>query len=242
MAERNRSDFATTHWSLVVAAAGDSDPARSALSELCETYWYPLYAFARRTGSDVEEARDLTQGFFAELLAKGYLAQADHERGRFRTFLLTSFRHFRSKERDRAHAAKRGGPLPTLSLDFTAGEQSYVAEPRASGTPEQLFEKRWALTLLERTLDDVRREYTDSGKSQLFGLLEPTLIGDSPAASYAEIGKRIDMTEAAVKVAAHRLRRRYRDRLRATVAATVADPSKVDDELKHLVLAVGGPS
>jgi len=212
------------------------------LSELCETYWHPLYAFARRTGSNVDEARDLTQGFFAELLAKGYLAQADHERGRFRTFLLASFRHFRSKERDRAHAAKRGGPLPALSLDFTTGEQSYIAEPRASGTPEQLFERRWALTLLERALDAVRQDYAESGKSQLFGLLEPTLIGDSPTISYAEIGERVGMTEAAVKVAAYRLRRRYRDRLRATVAATVADPSEIDDELRHLVLVVGGPS
>jgi RNA polymerase sigma factor (sigma-70 family) len=242
MAERSRSSFATTRWSLVVAATGDSDPARSALAELCETYWHPLYAFARRLGADADEARDLTQGFFAELLAKGYLAQADHERGRFRTFLLSSFRHYQSKERDRARAAKRGGPLPTLSLDFVAGEQCYVAEPRASGTPEQLFEKRWALTLLERTLNDVRRDYAESGKSQLFGLLEATLIGDSPAVSYAEIGKQVGMTEAAVKVAAYRLRRRYRDRLRATVAATVADQSEIDDELRHLVLAVSGPS
>lgn len=225
-----------------MAASGDSEPARSALAELCETYWYPLYAFARRTDSDVDEARDLTQGFFTELLAKGYLAQADHERGRFRTFLLASFRHFRSKEKERAQAAKRGGPLPPLSLDFTVGEQSYIAEPRASGTPEQLFEKHWALTLLGRALDDVRKDYADSGKSQLFGLLEPTLIGDSPTASYAEIGERVGMTEAAVKVAAYRLRQRYRDRLRATVAATVADPIEVDDELRHLVLVVGGPS
>jgi RNA polymerase sigma factor (sigma-70 family) len=240
--ERSRSKFATTRWSLVVTAAGDSDPARSALSELCEAYWYPLYAFARRTGSDEDEARDLTQGFFTELLAKGFLAQADHERGRFRTFLLASFRHFRSKERDRAQAAKRGGPLPPLSLDFTVGEQSYVAEPLAVGTPEQFFEKHWALTLLAQTLDDVRKDYAASGKSQLFELLEPTLSGDSPTASYVQIGERVGMSEAAVKVAAYRMRQRYRDRLRTTVAATVADPSEIDDELRHLILAVGGPS
>ncbi len=223
---------------MVAAAEKESEPARSALTELCETYWYPLYAFARRTGADPDAARDLTQGFFLELLAKGYLAQADRRRGRFRTFLLAAFRHFRSKERDKAHALKRGaGQLP-LSLDYEVGERTYIAEPRESVTPEDLYQRRWALTLLDRVMEGTRLEYEQSGKGSLFELLEPTLSGRG-SASYRAIGEQIGMSEAAVKVAAHRLRRRYQNRLRATVAATVAEPSEVDGELRDLIAAVG---
>lgn len=240
MSDRVPARFVTTHWSLVVAAADDdSEPARSALAELCETYWYPLYAFARRTGADPDAARDLTQGFFVELLAKGYLAQADRTRGRFRTFLLAAFRHFRSKEREKAHALKRGaGELP-LSLDYEVGERTYIAEPRESVTPEDLYERHWALTLLARVMEGTRFEYEQAGKGLLFELLEPTLSGHGVSSSYRAIGERVGMSEAAVKVAAHRLRRRYQDRLRATVAATVADPSEVDGELRDLIAAVG---
>ncbi|MCP4004120.1 MAG: sigma-70 family RNA polymerase sigma factor [bacterium] len=240
MSDRAPSRFVTTHWSLVVAAADEqSEPARSALAELCETYWYPLYAFARRTGANPDVARDLTQGFFVELLAKSYLAQADRTRGRFRTFLLAAFRHFCSKERDKANALKRGsGQLP-LSLDYDVGEKAYVAEPRDPMTPEDLYERRWALTLLGRVMEGTRVEYEQAGKGVLFELLEPTLSGHGVSSSYRAIGERVGMSEAAVKVAAHRLRRRFQGRLRATVAATVADPSDVDGELRDLIAAVG---
>lgn len=243
MADHPRSRFATTQWSLVVAAANDSsEPARDALTELCEAYWYPLYAFARRTGSDPDDARDLTQGFFVELLAKGYVGQADSSRGRFRTFLLAAFRHYRSKQREKAQALKRGGGVVPLSLDYDLGEQSYIAEPRAADTPDDLYQRRWALTLLRQVIDQLRDEFEQSGRAGLFAALEPTLSGGEPEGSYREIGERLGMSEAAIKVAAHRLRRRYQDRLRLTVGATVANAGEVDDELRCLIRAVGSGS
>ncbi len=233
--------FATTHWSVVVAAGARSSPgAERALATLCEAYWYPLYAYARRRGAGAEEAKDLTQSFFKTLLEKNYVADADRRRGRFRTFLLTAFRHHAAKDRARERAAKRGGGERPLSLDYDDGERRYSREPADSVTPERIYERRWALTIIERALSSVRREYEDTGKAALFAALAPALAGSSPAPSYREIGKRLGLSEGAVKVAAHRLRARYRERLRAVIEDTVAKPSEVDDELRHLLQAVSG--
>lgn len=232
--------FATTRWSIVVAAgAGEDTAGRAALESLCRAYWYPLYAFERRGGTRAEDARDLVQGFFAELLEKDVLAQADRDRGRFRTFLIAAFRHFASKEREKARALKRGGGRAPLPLDFEDGESRYLREPADERTPERLFERRWALTLLEEALGRLREEHRVAGREDLFEALRGTLgSAGGPEASYAALGEGLGMSEGAVKVAVHRLRRRYRDVLRAAIAETVADPSEVDDEIRCLLGAL----
>ena len=239
MSAPRRSRFATTQWSLVVAASETEMPAaRGALADLCEVYWYPLYAFARRSGADPDTARDQTQGFFAELIDKNVVGQADRQRGRFRTFLIAAFRHHRGHERQKANAAKRGaGELP-LSQDLAAAERWYDSEPQETVTPESLYERRWALTLLERVLESLREEYEAAGRHALFRELEPLLVGASTAGPYREIGERLGMSEAAIKVAAHRLKQRYAARLREAIAATVARPEEVDEELRFLIAAV----
>lgn len=233
--------FETTRWSLVVSAADASDgTSRRALDELCRAYWYPVYAFARRSGRDTESARDLTQGFFAELLEKGYLGQADRARGRFRTFLLTAFRHHASKDRERESAIKRGGGVEhvALELDYDDGERRYRLEASDAESPERAFERRWALELLSGVLRSLRDDYRATGKGAMFDLLEPSLSHERGSKPFGEVAAEVGMSEAAVKVAAYRMRRRYRDRLRAAIQATVADPEDVDDELRHLRGAV----
>jgi RNA polymerase sigma factor (sigma-70 family) len=231
--------FATTRWSLVVAAGeAPEGEGRAALEALCGAYWYPLYAFERRRGAGAEEARDLVQGFFAALLEKGYLAQADRERGRFRTFLIAAFRHHASKERERERAQKRGGGRAPLSLDFADGEARYLREPVEERTPESLYERRWALSLLDGTLARLREEHRGGGREAWFEALRPHLVGDG-GEPHAALGERLGMSEGAVKVAVHRLRRRYREVLREAIAATVADPAEVDDEIRHLLGVLG---
>ncbi len=232
-----RGDFATTRWSLV-AAAGDAHAASAheALATLCGTYWQPLYAFARRSGADAHAAEDLVQGFFATLIEKRYLDDADRERGRFRAFLVTAFRHYTSKERERARALKRGGRRRPLALDFDDGERRYLAEPVDTETPERLFERRWARTVLDRALARLRDELRTSGREAWFDALLPHVVGG--AGPQRETAERLGMTEGALKVAVHRLRGRYRDALRAEVADTVRDPGDVDDELRLLVAAI----
>jgi RNA polymerase sigma factor (sigma-70 family) len=233
--------FHTTHWSLVVAAAGQSgDQPRAALEELCHAYWYPLYAFLRRRGHAAEDARDLTQGFFAALLEKGYLANADPERGRFRSFLLTAVARFAAKERDRAAAQKRGGGRSILSIDFGEGEQRYQREPVDNWTPERIFERRWALTLLDRTLAQLRHEHEAAGKLDQFDALKVFLTGETGGPTLRQVAEQLDMTEGAVKVATHRLRQKYRELLRAEIAQTVADEADVDHELAVLLAALRG--
>lgn len=232
--------FATTHWSLVVAAGADTSPdSRAALATLCEAYWYPLYAFVRRRGSDAHEAQDLTQAFFAKLLEKDYLRDVDRDRGRFRSFLITAFRHFVSKERAAARALKRGGGRKALSLDFEDGERRYRLEPATHVTPDKVYERRWALTLLDRVLDGLRQALAARGKEPVFDALKGFLTGGE-SRSYREIGVELGMTEGAVKVAVHRLRSRYRDALRAEITRTVAGPDEVDEEIRHLLEALAG--
>ncbi len=233
-----RARFATTQWSVVVAAGGDAPGARRALESLCTAYWFPLYAFARRRGARAEEAQDLVQGFFTVLLEKDYLAQADRDRGRFRAFLKTAFAHFTSKERERERAQKRGGDLLHLSLDFERGEECYTLEPAAGATPEELYDRRWALTMLDRVVGVLESEFAATGRRELFAALLPYVAAGSPLPTHRETAQALAMTEGAVKAAVHRLRRRYRTLLRRAVADTVRDPGDVDAELHHLIASL----
>jgi RNA polymerase sigma-70 factor (ECF subfamily) len=233
--------FLTTRWSLVVhAGASDSDGSRRALSQLCGDYWYPLYAYARRRGKTTGEAEDLVQGFFAELLEKDWIRDADQGRGRFRAFLLTAFKRHAGHVRDKEQALKRGGGRAVVPLDVEEGERRYSLEPIHDETPERIYERRWALTLLGHVVESLRAEMSAAGKGALFDALLPHVTGGSGRAPYAELAERLDMTEGALKTAASRLRARYRDRLRAEIADTVADPEDVDGEITHLVSALRG--
>jgi RNA polymerase sigma-70 factor (ECF subfamily) len=231
--------FATTRWSLVLAA-GQKPDVRSAdaLTGLCEMYWYPVYAFIRRQGYRAEECADLTQEFFARVLEKNYFHDADPARGRFRAFLCASIRHFLSNERDRARTLKRGGTLPPISLDVETAEGTYQLEPRDDLTPEKLFDRGWALILLERVLARLRDNHAAAGKGELFDHLKGFLTGDSAGQPYAEIAKATGMTEGAVKVAVHRLRRHFRDTLIQEIADTVSEPADIDAEIAYLMKAV----
>ncbi len=232
-----RGHFATTHWSLVLAARGDntSPDAHQALATLCEAYWYPLYAFIRGRGYGVEDAQDLTQAFFGRLLEKQTLQHADPARGRFRSFLLTSFKNFAANERDRQIAGKRGGAAPVLSLEIERAEGRFQMEPPDDETPERIFDRRWALALLERVMLRLRDEMeARSDRPSLFDRLKNYLTGDDPQLSYAETATELGMSEGAVKVAVHRLRRRLRDLVRDEIAHTVASPDEIEDELRHL--------
>jgi RNA polymerase sigma factor (sigma-70 family) len=230
--------FATTRWSLVLAAGQQTD-ARSAeaLASLCEMYWYPVYAFIRRQGYRSEDGADLTQEFFARVLEKNYFHDADPARGRFRAFLCASIRHFLSNERDRARTLKRGGNQPPISLDVETADGRYQLEPRDDLTPEKLFDRHWALMLLERVLVRLREEQVSAGKAELFDHLKGFLTGDS-ATPYADVGKALGMTEGAVKVAVHRLRRHFRDTLVQEIAETVSNPADIDAEIEYLLKAV----
>jgi RNA polymerase sigma factor (sigma-70 family) len=228
--------FATTHWSVVLAAGHSSVPgAQAALEKLCRTYWYPLYVFVRRQGNSPEDAQDLTQEFFARLLDKNQLAQADRERGKFRTFLLGSLKNFLVNEWKRAGRLKRGGGLEFLSIDANVAEHCYAAEPANESNPDAAYEQSWAVTLIERVLAVLRQEYTAADKARLFEELKGFIWGDKSAASYAEIAGPLNLSEGTVKVAVHRLRQRFRELLRAEVAHTVARPEDVDGELRHLI-------
>jgi RNA polymerase sigma-70 factor (ECF subfamily) len=236
------NSFATTHWSLVLAAGkGASADAQAALAALCQTYWYPLYAYVRRQGHQPDDAQDLTQEFFARLLEKHYLQSADPGRGRFRSFLLTAFQRFLSKERDRERAKRRGGGTKPLPLDFEAGERRYSLEPAHEATAERIYEQRWALTLLDRVFARLRDESDRAGKQKQFDRLKVYLTGEAGAPAYRDIAAELAMTEGAVKVAVHRLRRRYRDLVREEISQTVAGPEDVDEELRHLFAALRSP-
>jgi RNA polymerase sigma factor (sigma-70 family) len=233
--------FATTRWSQVIAAGADQTlESREALARLCELYWYPLYAYVRRWGHDADQAQDLTQEFFARLLEKHYLRAADPARGRFRSFLLASLKHFLSNERDRITAVKRGGRATVISLEFENAEGRYSREPPDQETPETVYERRWALTLLERTLGRLRAEFRATGKESVFARLEGYLTGEKETLPYADIGESLGMSEGAVKVAVHRLRRRFGALLREEIAETVSDPAQVDDEVRDLFRALKG--
>jgi RNA polymerase sigma-70 factor (ECF subfamily) len=231
--------FASTRWSLVIAAAQRNSPeCEAALATLCRLYWYPLYAYARRRLPQAQDAQDLTQEFFAHLLDKNYLGHADRQRGRFRSFLLTAFQHFLAKEQERAHALKRGGNRTLLTLDFDSGERRYRQEPSHGATAESQYERCWALTLLEQGLDRLRDELAGAGKERLFECLKSALTVEAMPRPYSELASDLGMSVSALKVAVHRLRRRYRELIRAEIAQTVATPEEVEDELRDLFAAV----
>jgi RNA polymerase sigma factor (sigma-70 family) len=227
------SQFPTTRWSLVVAA-GDSHrkDARSALISLCEHYWYPLYAYLRRRGYRAEEAQDLTQEFFIRVLEGRYLDRADPEKGRFRSFILTSLKFFVADEADRDRARKRGGGM-VVSLEFSFGEEQYQREPAHDETPERIFERRWALALIDRVVERLRGEFVHNGRPEHFDRLKVFLLGQSDA-PYAALAQEMNTSEGALKVAIHRLRKRYRELFRQEIAETVADPEEVESELRFL--------
>jgi RNA polymerase sigma-70 factor (ECF subfamily) len=228
--------FETTQWSLVLAArTGNSAESRIALEALCEAYWFPLYAFIRREGHAAEEARDLTQGYFARLVERRDLKDVRPELGRFRSFLLVSVKHFLSNELDRERAKKRSPGPPLVSLDAQDAENRYRFEPVDALTPETLFERKWAMTVLERTLGRLGEEWNRGQKEERFEALRPHLTGDAPAASYRELGETLGMSEEAVRVAVHRLRRRFGELLRDEIADTVGEPGEVDDEIRYLL-------
>ena len=233
--------FQTTNWSLVLAARGNETLAsRDALTRLCEIYWYPIYAFIRRKGHSAEQARDLTQGYFALLLEKAYLEDVRPEAGRFRSFLFASVSHFLSNERDRAHALKRGGNRALISLDGDTAEGRYRHEPARELTPEKLFERQWALALLDRALDRLGDEEAATGSRARFDQLRPYLTGEEPTAQYSEVAQALGMSEGAVRVAVHRMRGRFGKVLRQEIAHTVNDPADVDEELRFLLTALAG--
>lgn len=241
--ERANAGFATTHWTVVLAAGQRASPESGrALAALCDAYWLPVYSFLRRQGCRAADAQDYTQQFFAELLEKNSLAVADPQRGRFRSFLLTAVKNFLSHQRERARALKRGGDRRHLSLDFDWGEQRYQLDPADHRTPEALFEHHWALALLDRVLGRLRRELEAAGKGATFEELKPFLVEASSAERYATVAERLGTTAGAARVAVHRLRRRYKELLLAEIAETVADPADAAAELQDLFAAVRSPA
>ena len=227
------SQFLATRWSLVVAAG---DPhrkeARSALVSLCESYWYPLYAYLRRRGYSSDQAQDLTQEFFVRVIEGRYLDRAEPEKGRFRAFLLTSLKFFVADEDDRRRAHKRGGGM-VVPLEFSSGERRYQLEPAHDETPERIYERRWALSVLDRVVEKLRNEFVQHGRPDHFERLKVFLLGQSDA-PYAALAREMNTTEGALKVAIHRLRKRYRELFRQEIADTVADPTEVESELRYL--------
>jgi RNA polymerase sigma-70 factor (ECF subfamily) len=232
--------FATTRWTVVLAAGDRTPKADQALAQLCQLYWSPLYAFLRRKGHQPAEAEDIVQGFFVRLIEKSALSAADPHRGRFRSFLISSLQNFVANRRDFQQAHRRGGRVRTFNLDFQAAEKAYHREPWSDLTPEKIFDRRWALDLLNLVLTQLQREQTKDGKSKLFERLRPSLTGDEDGAGHAQIAAELGLSVDAVKMAASRLRKRYRELLRQTIADTVASPEEVDDELRDLIGALSG--
>jgi RNA polymerase sigma-70 factor (ECF subfamily) len=236
-----RRIFATTHWSVVLAAGDtDSPPARTALETLCRAYWYPIYVYVRRRGYGAEDAQDLTQGFFAHLIAKEHIRLADPQRGRFRTFLLAMLDYYLAQEWSRAHRQKRGGQFQFVSLDQERAEDRYRLEPVDNDTPEKKFVQQWALTALQNTLAALQSESESQGKAALFAEIRGLLSGESEGGVYSEIAQRLGMNEGAVRVAVHRLRKRYGELLRQEIAQTVDAAADVEDELRYLLAALRG--
>jgi DNA-directed RNA polymerase specialized sigma24 family protein len=230
--------FVTTHWSVVLSAQDlHSSRSRQALESLCRTYWYPLYSYSRRAGHSPADAEDLTQGFFARLLEKDYLKVAARGKGRFRTFLLMALKRYLANEWDRQHAQKRGGFAQVVSIDQEQAESRFAAEPAHNLSPDLLFDRQWAMTLLDRTMTQLKQEYSTSGRAELFEHLRHCIVKDESALAYSEIAGRFSLTEAAVKMAVLRLRSRYREILQHEIAQTVSAPEEIEEEIRHLFSA-----
>ena len=221
-----------------MAAQTESEPARNALETLCRGYWYPIYVYVRRKGYGPDEAQDLTQEFFTQIISKQQLRLADRNRGKFRTFLLAALDHFLASEWRRAHRQKRGGQFSFVSLDDKAPEERYSLEPADNDTPERKFLKQWALTLLQQTMNELERECEEDGKGPMFRAVRDLLSGEREKGIYAGIAERLSMGEGAVRVAVHRLRQRYGELLRREIAQTVDGPEEVEEELRYLLAAL----
>jgi DNA-directed RNA polymerase specialized sigma24 family protein len=231
--------FATTHWSVVLTAGQSRAPGSSeALEELCRAYWYPLYTYVRRRGYGPHDAQDMTQKFFSRFLEKHYLKSVARERGKFRSFLLASMNHFLANEWDRVKAQKRGGRVEFVSIDGMPADSDRCWEIATNVTPEKVYERQWALTLLDLVLTRLREEFAATGKAELFDDLKPFLTGDKSGRTYGDVAAQSRTTEGAVKTAIHRLRRRYRELLHQEVAQTVASPAEVEEELRALLAAL----
>lgn len=232
--------FATTHWSVVLTAKqGDASAAAGALEKLCRAYWLPLYAYIRRDGCDHTEAQDLTQEFFARLLARDYLQHLHHQQGKFRSFLLSYLKNFLSEQRRKVGSQKRGGGCVFVSLNEPAGEDGYLVEPVDELTPDQVFERRWAQTVLQTALDQLRQEYAARGQAVLFKRLQDYQPRESGGRTYAQLGDELAMTEAAVKSAVQRMRQRHRELLREEIAHTVTRPEEIEEELRYFRSLLG---
>lgn len=235
----SRDVFATTHWTAVITAGrgGGSREAKVALEELCRTYWFPLYVYVRRQTSNREDAEDLTQAFFARFLEKNYLEKLTAQKGKFRAFLLAALKHFLANEWDRANRQKRGGGLTTLSLDWQDADARYQIEPADNLSPDKLYDRAWAVTLLEQVLARLREENAAPDQARLFDQSRPFLMVGTSAIPYAEAAAQLSLSEGAVRVAVHRLRRRYRELLREQIGQTLSDPAQVPEEMKTLFSA-----
>ena len=233
----NSARFATTRWSVVVSAGNTCSPnSQQALESLCEIYWLPLYAYVRRRVPDINEAQDLTQAFFAELLEKNYVAAADEERGQFRAFLITAFKNFLSKQREKNNAQKRGGGRTPISMDFDSAESSVSLEPSTDLTAEQIYDQQWTIALLGRILQRLKQEFDETGKSKQFEVLKGFVIGDHAGTTYADAAMQLNMSEAATRKTASRMRSRYRELLQEEIAQTVSTRADVNDEIRSLFL------
>ena len=231
--------FETTRWSLVAAAGGeDSAACRAALAALCETYWYSLYAYVRRRGADAEDACDLTQGFLASLLDRRHFENLSADRGRFRAFLLASFQNFLSKDHARRNTQKRGGDIAILSLSFEDAEGRYRVEPAEPATPETLYERQWALTVIDRAVGRLRQEWESRKRAAEFDELKAYLLDEAPPGGYAAIAQRLGLSETAVRVYVHRLKRKFQAHLKQEIAETVSDPADINDEIRYLIRAL----
>jgi len=231
--------FETTLWTVVLQAGQTESPqSQAALAKLCQAYWYPLYAFVRRQGQGPDEAQDLTQEFFCRMIEKNYLQAADPRRGRFRSFLLASLKHFLANEWHRSQTQKRGGGAVVFSLEAEQAEERYSHEPADGRTPEKIYDQRWAQALVEQVMTRLQAEFSETGKAERFDTLKAFLLDDD-AASQAEIAERLGMSESAVKSALHRMRQRYGELFREEIANTVASPAEIDDEIRELFAALG---
>ena len=238
-----KGQFNTTHWSVVLLAGEVQNPkAGAALESLCQSYWYPLYAYVRRKGYSSHDAQDLTQDFFARLLEKNYVRLATSERGKFRSFLLKSLHHFLVNDWVRKQAQKRGGGQMFISFQEQNAEGRYQQEPASEISAESLYDRRWALALLDKALNGVGTEYRGSGRGAVFDRLKGSILTDGTAEMYTAIGGDLGLSAGAVKVALHRLRSRFRALVRAEVAQTVSNPNEVDEELRCLMAALNAPA
>jgi RNA polymerase sigma factor (sigma-70 family) len=234
-----RGIFATTHWTAVLAAGRGSSPqADVALEELCRSYWYPLYAYVRRQGHSREDAEDLTQGFFARLLEKNYLEGVSSDKGKFRSFLLMAVKRFLANEWDHANRQKRGGGIPLLSLDWQEADERYKINPVDTLSPDKLYDRAWAVTVLEQVITRLRDESAAEGKARLYEQLKPFLMVGKSDIPYAQAAAALGMTEGAARVAVHRLRERYRELLRKEIAQTLSDPAQINEEMQALFSAL----